>query len=83
MLTSSLWIDKVNGMKKPAKTDREKDHEAYQRLLKRYTKMALADMLGITKQAVTRWDSVPLRYVRRISEATGITKKRLRPSDFS
>ena len=62
------------------------DQEAYQRLISKdyygYTKMAIAKMAGISKQAVTRWDVVPTKYVKRISEATGISRKRLRPSDF-
>lgn len=62
------------------------DREAYRRLLDPqyygYTKMAIARMLGITKQAVTRWDTVPLKYVSRLSTETGIPKADLRPSDF-
>jgi hypothetical protein len=67
---------------KPPKNDRE----AYARLLSPdyygYTKMEIAKKLEITKQAVTRWETVPLKYVTRLSEATGIPKADLRPSDF-
>ena len=62
------------------------DRDAYERLLSPkyygYTKMGIAAMLGITKQAVTRWQDVPLKYVSALSEATGIPKADLRPSDF-
>lgn len=59
------------------------DQEAYQRLLQMgYTKIGLAKIVGITKQAVTRWQSIPVKYVTRISEATGIRRRYLRPSDF-
>ena len=60
------------------------DELAYQRLLKAgITKTKLAMIVGVSKQAITRWTTVPLRHVRIVSEATGITKKKLRPSDFS
>ena len=73
-------------MKRDAKILRAElkaDQEAYQRLLHHYTKMKLGQIVGISKQAVSRWDTVPLKYVRAISEATGIQKKKLRPSDFT
>lgn len=64
--------------------DSPADKRAYKRLLKAgYTKMGLANTCGITKQAVTRWEAIPLKYVRTISEATGISKADLRPSDFT
>jgi hypothetical protein len=63
------------------------DAEAFQRLLDPkffgYTRMAIARMLGITKQAITRWHAVPLKHVKKLSEATGIPKHLLRPSDFA
>jgi hypothetical protein len=67
-------------MRKP----KTSDEEAYQRLLAAgITKTRLAMILGVSKQAITRWTTVPLRHVRAVSEATGISKKNLRPSDFS
>jgi hypothetical protein len=60
------------------------DETAYQELLAAgVTKTKLAKIVGVSKQAITRWTTVPLRHVRIVSEATGITKKKLRPSDFS
>jgi hypothetical protein len=61
------------------------DEEAYHWLLsvEGLTKSQLARIVGVRKQAVTRWTAVPLKYVRVIHETTGIPKKRLRPSDFS
>lgn len=57
---------------------------AYHRLLMAgYTKVALADIIGVRKQAISRWTTVPLKYVRTISEATGIPKEDLRPSDYT
>ena len=63
--------------------DTQRDKWAYQRLLKAgYTKMELARIVGISKQAVTRWEAVPAKYVKLVSEATGVSKADLRPSDF-
>jgi len=63
---------------------RTRDEMAYHRLLMAgYTKMALADIIGVRKQAISRWTTVPLKYVRTISEATGIPKANLRPSDYT
>jgi hypothetical protein len=61
----------------------EDDERAYRLFLSRYTKTQIAGILGITKQAVSRWMTVPLKYVRQLSEATGISKRKLRPSDFA
>lgn len=65
------------------------DAAAYARLLAPkpkgcgYTKTQIAGLLGISKQAITRWDAVPLRYARVLSEKTGIPKTDLLPSEFS
>jgi hypothetical protein len=67
----------------PPKTD----EEAYQRLLSPqfygYKKVEIAKFVGLPKQSLTRWKSVPVNYVTRLHEATGIPKEHLRPSDFA
>jgi hypothetical protein len=70
--------------KRPRPKIDERDRNAYQRLLDSgYTKMRLGQLVGISKQAVTRWQAVPLKYVTPLSNATGIRKRDLRPSDFA
>jgi hypothetical protein len=65
------------------------DTAAYARLLAEkpkgygFTKTQIAGFLGISKQAITRWRAVPLKYVRPLSEATGIAKADLLPSEFA
>jgi hypothetical protein len=65
------------------------DASAYARLLAEkpkghgYTKTQIAGFLGISKQAITRWNAVPLKYVRPLSEKTGIPKADLLPSEFA
>jgi hypothetical protein len=39
----------------------------------------LARNLGVTRQAVSAWNRVPLKYVKRVSELTNIPHHRLRP----
>ncbi len=65
------------------------DEAAYERLLAPppaghgFTKTQIAEMVGVTKQALTRWNAVPLKYVRIIHEKTGIPRAQLLPSEFS
>lgn len=65
------------------------DVAAYQRLLAPppegygMTKTKIAGMLGVSKQAITRWEAVPLRYVVELSQKTGIPKSDLLPSVFT
>lgn len=67
----------------------KQDKAAYQRLLAPppkghgFTKTQLAEIVGISKQALTRWEAVPLKYVRVIHEKTGIPRADLLPSEFS
>jgi len=64
------------------------DEAAFERLIAPkpdghgYTKKQLGEMVGISKQAVTRWKAVPTRYVLALSKATGISKAKLLPSLF-
>lgn len=39
----------------------------------------LAAHLGITRSAVAQWQVVPLKYIREVSQATGIPRSKLRP----
>ena len=70
-------------VKSLSKKPSPKDVNAYASLLKRYKKGEIAKLLGISKQAITRWKAVPLRYARPLSEKTGISKADLLPSEFA
>lgn len=39
----------------------------------------LARALGLTRQAVYQWDSIPPDHVLRVEEITGVPRSRLRP----
>jgi len=41
----------------------------------------LAAILGVTPQAISQWDCVPISRVPRVAEATGVPRHVLRP-DF-
>ena len=43
------------------------------------TAAALGAMLGVSRSAVSQWRRVPLRYLKQVSEFTGIPRRRLRP----
>lgn len=74
-------VDRNRMSNKPV--DSYADKLAYRRLLRAgYSKRGIGKIVGISKQAMTRWEAIPAKYVRRISDATGISKADLRPSDF-
>lgn len=39
----------------------------------------LAEYLGVSRSAVHQWQNIPLRYLKEISEVTGIPRSKLRP----
>ena len=43
------------------------------------TAAALGALLGISRSAVSQWQKVPLRYLKQVSELTGIPRRKLRP----
>lgn len=67
----------------------KQDRLAFERLLAPppkghgFTKTYLAGLVGISKQALTRWEAVPMKYVVPLSKMTGIPKAELLPSVFS
>lgn len=44
---------------------------------------AIADELGLSRQAVSGWRAVPAEWVRKISDFTGIPPWRLRPDLYA
>ena len=43
----------------------------------------LASELGVTRQAISKWRHVPLKYVRRLSQFTGLSPAVLRPDVYA
>lgn len=44
---------------------------------------ALAEYLGLSRQAINQWKFVPLKHLKLISEQTGITRRKLRPDLYA
>jgi hypothetical protein len=43
----------------------------------------LARQLGVTRQAVSLWDKIPLKHLRAVSKMTGIPQQQLRPDLYA
>lgn len=56
-----------------------KNKSAFQKLLKKYTKARIAEMAGLTRQAITSWEAVPVAHVIILSEKTGIPPENILP----
>lgn len=44
---------------------------------------ALADILGVSRQAVWQWEQVPIKYLKQIEADTGIPRQLLRPDLYA
>ena len=56
--------------------------EIIERVLAQMNGIALADALGLSKQAVYQWDRVPATRVLDVERLTGISRHELRPDLF-
>lgn len=46
------------------------------------TKTKLAEELGLSRQAVSKWLQIPVQYVIKIESLTGISRHELRPDVY-
>lgn len=60
----------------------DENRSALQALLGMLSAAEIAKILDISRQAVTKWEEVPIRTVRRLSRVTGIPPERLHPSPY-
>jgi hypothetical protein len=58
------------------------DEQAFQVLCLYFQKALIAEFVGVSKQAVSKWKSVPPRYVKVLSEKTGFPREELLPSMY-
>ena len=65
------------------------DEAAFERLLAPppqgygLTRAKIAEIVGTSRQNITRWKVVPTKHVPTLAKATGISKKKLLPSLFA
>jgi hypothetical protein len=60
-----------------------KNEAAYQALLGSFTKSCLAEMAGVSRQAITKWSTVPAARVQKLAEATGLKSEQIRPEPYA
>jgi len=60
-----------------------KNEAAYQALLGKFTKACLAEMAGVSRQAITKWSTVPASRVPAIAEASGLPAEVIRPEPYA
>lgn len=64
-------------------TELTKNQIAYQALLKKFSKALIAEFCGISRQAMTKWDSVPPARVAVLAEKTGLSPEEILPEPYS
>lgn len=60
-----------------------RNEAAYQALTKKYAKALIAEWAGISRQALTRWNTVPSNRVADIAKASGLSPEELRPEPYA
>jgi DNA-binding transcriptional regulator YdaS (Cro superfamily) len=59
-----------------------RNQAAYQAFCAEYPKVKIAEMAGVTKQAVTGWKEIPVERVLTLSRATGWKPEELLPEPY-
>jgi len=68
--------------RKPASKRKVKSRGLYEIGVKPGLKSALAKHLGVTRQAISDWDAVPINRLKEVEQFTGIPREKLRPDIF-
>lgn len=56
---------------------------AFQSLQEKFTKACIAEMAGVTRQAITKWATVPSARVAAVATASGLTPEQIRPEPYA
>jgi len=56
---------------------------AFAMLVRKYGKARIAEFAGVSLQALTKWNSVPLPRVPAIAKATGLPPEKILPDPYS
>ncbi len=60
-----------------------KNEKAYQDLLKIYSKALIAELAGVSRQALTKWKTVPAPRVQQLADATKMPPEKIRPEPYA
>lgn len=60
-----------------------KNEAAYQAVLQQFTKSCLAEMVGVSRQAVNKWKTIPASRVAALAAATNLPEEKLRPEPYA
>lgn len=61
--------------------ERERDRSLVELFAIRGTISAIAEELGVSRQAVSKWRRVPPQYVKRVSRLLDVPERKLAPRD--
>ncbi len=61
---------------------RTPNQAAFQALIEQHSKASIARMIGSTKQYISYWEEVPVKYVATISNITGIPPHKILPNPY-
>jgi len=62
---------------------KSKNEAAFQALLGKFTKSCIAEMAGVSRQALTKWKTVPAARVATIAAASGLSEDEIRPEPYA
>jgi len=60
-----------------------KNEVDYKALLEKFSKACVAEMVGVSRQALTKWNTVPASRVPKLAEATGLLPEQIRPEPYA
>lgn len=60
-----------------------KNEEAFQALLTQFSRACIAEMVGVSRQALTKWKTVPAARVATLAAATKLPEDQIRPEPYA
>ena len=60
-----------------------KNEAAFQFLLRKFSKACIAEMCGVSRQAITKWRTIPGPRVKKLAAATRLPAEKIRPDPLA